>query len=405
MTEGHAMHQPSRRSVLQLLAAAPTAGLLSKPGVADASPIGPPKDLSPGGAFDRFIAEQAAADRFSGTVMVAHRGRPILTRSFGMANKKLSIPNGADTIFDLESITKTFTAVAMARLVQQGKVGLYEKLGTYLDGFPAEIADTVTVHQLLTHTSGLGVHGNDFSDTKEFAEERLTWRSGQEVMDGVLAIIRKEKLVFTPGTMNGYSNSGMFVVGAIVERVSGRSYYDYVREHVFAPAGMRSTDFYTRPQVRRNYRIAHDYLTDQTGGHTDFTDSEDFGFIGTPVNGAYSTVADLVRFARALQNGTLLAPAFSTLITTGKAALSPSDAPPDPDPHRFYGYGFRVSIRNNHGIFGHSGSGAGTTTNLDIYPDLDWVSAILCNYSAGFNTPSLLTPIVDLERQLISTWH
>jgi len=386
--------------VLGLLTAAPVAAAVvpadSAPAHADATSSGLPRSLLPGGQYERFVADQAAADQFSGNIMVARRGHPVLTRSYGMADKNRSLPNARDTIFDLESITKTFTAVACAKLVEQGRIDLHGKLGTYLDGFAADIANTVTVHQLLTHTSGVGVHGNDFSNTQEFFSERLTWTSGQETMDGVMKIIRKQPLVFTPGTQNGYSNSGMFVVGAIVEQVSGQSYYDYVREHVFTPAGMTSSDFYTRPQVRSNPRIAHAYLPAPSGGYTDFTESDDFGFIGTPVNGAYSTVSDLLRYADALRRGMLLSPSFSTLFTGAKVALSPSDRPPDPSLHRFYGYGFRVKIVNTHGVFGHSGSGAGTATNLNIYSDLDWVGVVLSNHGKP------ITSIVNLELQLVT---
>jgi CubicO group peptidase (beta-lactamase class C family) len=390
----------SRRSVLGLLAAAPAAaGFLladSAPALADAKPSGVPRGLLPGGEYEQLVAGRAAADQFSGNVLVAYRGHPVLTRSYGMADKGRSVPNGPETIFDLESITKTFTAVACAQLIQQGRIDLYGPLGTYLDGFRAHIAKKVTVHQLLTHTSGLGVHNNDFSTTQEFFSERLTWTSGQETMDAVMSIIRKEPLVFTPGTQNGYSNSGMFVVGAIVEQVSGQSYYDYVREHVFRAAGMTSSGFYTRPQARANPRIAHAYLPAQSGGFTDFTESDDFGFIGTPVQGAYSTVSDLLRYADALRTGTLLLPTFGALFTGAKVALSPSDLPPDPSTRRFYGYGFRVKMVNSHDVFGHSGSGAGTTTNLDVYPGLDWVGVVLGNYGNS------ITPIVDLEQQLVT---
>jgi CubicO group peptidase (beta-lactamase class C family) len=390
----------SRRSVLGLLTAAPVAvGALfavAAPAAADAGSSGPSRGLLPGGEYEKFVAARAAADQFSGNVMVAYRGHPVLIRSYGMADKARNVANTPGTIFDLESVTKTFTAVACARLVERGKVNLYDKLGAYLDGFPPEVANVVTVHQLLTHTSGLGVHGNDFSDTQEFRGERLTWTSGQQTMDGILAIIRKQPLLFTPGTRNGYSNSGMFLVGAIVEQVSGQSYYDYVREHVFTAAGMVDTDFYTRPQVRSNPRIAHAYLTDQSGAHTDFTDSDNFGYIGTPVQGAYSTVSDLLRYAHALRTGRLLSPSFASLFTAAKVALSPTDAPPDPSTSRFYGYGFRVKILNDHDVFGHSGSGAGTATNLDIYPDLDWVGVVLSNYSDP------ITSIVDMEQQLVA---
>src|SRR5262249_58943991 len=130
---------------------------------------------------------EATQDKFSGTVLLSHEGRPALTRSYGMANKQLSIPNGPDTIFALASVGKLFTAVAVAQLVQRGMVAYHEKLGTYLDGFPAEIADTVTVHQLLTHTSGMG----DYWESQAYLDQSETWTSADEVMDGIMAIVRQ----------------------------------------------------------------------------------------------------------------------------------------------------------------------------------------------------------------------
>jgi CubicO group peptidase (beta-lactamase class C family) len=395
----------SRRAALGALAAAPMAAgaLLAAPETVQAGthfdqsrckrpPRTVPDDLLPGGEFERFVSQQAAQDQFSGNVLLVYRGRPVLIRSYGMANKQLSISNGADTIFNLASVTKCFTSTAIAQLVQQGKMTFYETLGTHLDGFPAEIANTVTVHQVLTHTSGMG----SYSNSAAFLSGLKEWNSDAEMMDGVMAIIRQSPLLFTPGTRYGYSNSGFFVLGAIVAQVSGQSYFDYVRQHVFAKAEMTRSDFYTRPQVLACNDIAHPYWTQQSGDRADFTMSEYFGFIGGPADGAYSTVSDMLSFVGALCAGRLMEPSFTELITGSKVALSPSDLPFEPSRMRFYGYGYRNTFVDNERVFGHSGSGPGRATNLDIYPELNWVAIVLSNYDTSVG------PIVQLGRQLIS---
>jgi CubicO group peptidase (beta-lactamase class C family) len=389
----------SRRSVLGLLGAAPLAGaaLVAAPvttHAAAARSAAPPKDLRPGGELDQLIARLAAEDKFSGTVLLAHRGRPVLVRSYGLANKDRTVPNGPGTVFNLASITKSFTAVAVAQLVQQGRIHFHGTVGSYLDGFPAEIADGVTVHHLLTHTSGVGRPA--ISTGKP---EGLEWQSFDEVMDGTLAIVKRQSppLRFTPGERFEYSNDAFFVIGAIVARVSGQSYFDYVRRHVFRRAGMTRADFLSRPQVLAAGNVAHPYATQRDGTRSDFTTSEFFPFSTGPAGGAYSTAADLLRFAEALSAGTLLRPSFAGLTTSGKIALSPSANPPEPPSQAlFYGYGHLDAIVNEQRLFGHSGGGAGVATRLDVFPDLRWVAVILSNYDTTIN------PIVELERQLIT---
>jgi CubicO group peptidase (beta-lactamase class C family) len=383
----------SRRSVLGLLGVASLTGgaLVAVPGTASAAPhrsAAPPKDLRPGGAFDRFVAQQAAQDKFSGTVLLAHRGRPILARSYGMANKDRSIPNGQQTVFGIASITKSFTALAIAQLVQQGKLGFQDTLGAHLAGFPTEVASTVTVHQLLTHTSGVGRPALGGG-----TPPGLGWNSFDEVMDGTLAIIRQAPLQFTPGTQYAYSNDGFFVLGAIVAQLAGQSYFDYVRQHVFGPAGMSHTDFYSRPQVLADDAIARPYWTQIGGARVDFATSMFCPFTTGPAGGAYSTGPDLLAFARALMTGELVSPAFAGLITSGKVALPPSQLPSQTE---FYGYGYLDAIVNDQRILGNKGGGPGASTRLDTYPSLDWVSIVLSNYD------TTIDPIVELERELIT---
>lgn len=384
-------HPATRRSILGTLGAASLTGaaLLAGPDAADAAPSGSPakKDLRPGGAFDRFVAHQAAQDAFSGTVLLAHQGRPTLVRSYGMADRDRSIPNRPGTIFWLASITKCFTAVAVAQLAQQGKLTFHDTLGTHLDGFPAEVADTVTIHQLLTHTSGIGrpaLGGGAPPD----------WNSFDAVMDGTLAIIRQTPLQFTPGSRHVYSNDGYFVLGAVIAKVTGQSYFDYVRRHVFAPAGMADTAFYSRPQVLADNAIARPYWTQRDGTRADFVTSPYAPFTNGPAGGAYSTATDLLAFARALTTGKLLSNAFSELTTSGKVPLPPSQPPSQTE---FYSYGHLNAVVDNQRILGNKGSGPGACTRLDIFPDLDRVAIVLSNYDTSID------PIVDLERRLVTT--
>ncbi|MEO3876423.1 serine hydrolase domain-containing protein [Nonomuraea sp. B12E4] len=390
--------------MLGLLGAAPVAAagtLVAGQGFASAESARRgqvPKGMRPGGEYDQFVAQRAAAGEFSGTLMVAYRGKPVLERAFGMADKAKSIPNRTDTLFHLGSIGKCFTATALLQLVQQRKVALHEKLGTYLDGFPSEVAENVTVHQLLTHTSGVGRPPNGPPTKPE-------WDTVEEVWEGSLKAIRAQKLRFTPGTEWRYSNDGFIVLGAIVQEVSGQNYYKYVREHVFKPAGMERTGFYTKPQVLAAKDIAHNYTIDRkTGKEIDFTASPNFSFVGMPAGGSFSTARELLNFVMALrEDGRLLRHSFADLATSGKVpdvASDKADDKAEPDSLEqcsLYGYGFATSIFNSQRIFGHTGGGPGTGACYNVYADLDCVSVVLGNYDSDKTVP-----LIQLAHRLIT---
>lgn len=350
-----------------------------------------PADLRPGGAYDRFVTQLAARDAFSGTVLLSHRGRPVLSRAFGMADKERSVPNRPDTVFALASASKPFTALAVLQLAERGRIDCYGTLGTYLPGFPAGIADTVTVHHLLTHTSGMG----DLLGNSEFLEKAGTWTSADEVTTELLKIIQRQPLEFTPGTRHRYSNSGYDTLGAIVAAVSGQSFHAYVRRHVFAPAGMTRSDFYTRPQWLTERRIAHPYALTPSGQRIDAVRAGEGAarmFIGTGGGNAFSTGPDLVRFAQALQDGRLLGPAHTDLFMNAKLPLRPRGTTV-PGVRSFMAYGATAPIVNNHRLLTHGGGAAGESTNWTIYRDLNWCGIILSNYDQVD-----LTTLIDRER-------
>jgi CubicO group peptidase (beta-lactamase class C family) len=413
--------RPSRRTALGLFGASALAAggaALAAPCAAHASastvpadPSGPvPPGLLPGGELDQLVRQQAAQDQFSGNFLLAYRGRPVLARSYGMAVKDLSVPNTLDTLFALASVTKTMTATAVMQLVQQGKLSLWDTLGTYLTGFPAQTANTVTLHQMLTMTSGLSNYyvGTDWQTAQK------TWTTADQVLNGTMEFIREQALLFTPGTQYYYSNSGFVVLGAIVQQVSGQPYWDYMRQNVFARAGMTRTDFYTAPELLAldaHHQMAHPYSTQRTGG-TRVDVFGNAGFIGLPdgAGGPYTTVTDMLSFAVSLQGGTLVGPAFVQLLWNGKVPVKdgvggtlPPGVTTPPWQAWFSAYGFGDAIYNNRHVVGHAGGGPGIATNLDIYPGLDWVAVILENYDlTPFGTTPDVMPIVKLERQLIT---
>jgi CubicO group peptidase (beta-lactamase class C family) len=357
-----------------------------------------PPGLLPGGTFDLFVSQQAAQDQFSGTVLLSYRGCPVLSRSYGMANKDLSIPNSVDTIFALGSLAKIFTGVAVGQLAAQGAVQSYATLGTYLSGFPSGIADVVTVHQLLTHTSGMG----NYQTSPVWQADSRTWATAEQEFDDTMAIIRQSPLLFTPGTAYSYSNSGYYTLAAIVAQVSGQAFLDYVREHIFAPAGMVRTNYYTLSQWKTNPNFAHAYGPVQANGRrTDITAETQAFSYGGGAGGGFSTAPDLLAFARVLQEGRLLNPGYTYLITSGKYPIAPNDHNPDQPPAQWLsiGYGFEERAVNNQRISGHAGASpipGGISTNLSIYFDLDWVAVILSNYYIN------IVPFLQLEDQLIT---
>jgi CubicO group peptidase (beta-lactamase class C family) len=345
--------------------------------------------MVPGGRFDRFVAERAAAGQFSGTVLVAHRGKPVLTRSYGLADAARNVTNTTNTSFDLASMTKSFTAVAVAHLVQEDLLAFTDPVAAHLDGYPADVA-AVTVHQLLTHTAGAGRPG--VGNQRPPGED--DWNSEEDIWQGMSAYLRTLPLRFTPGTRFGYSNDGYFVLGEIVAAVSGLSYHDYVRRHVFAPAGLTDTDFYPRPAVVADRGIAHGYATQPSGERVDITTTPLLSYIGSPYHGAFSSAPDLLRFANALHGNRLLRPAYTKVVTGGKHALSPADRPPYDGEHLFYGYGHIESVTANQHVIGHSGSGPGRATNLDVMTGSAWTVVVLTNHDTS------IRPVVTLGRQL-----
>ena len=327
-------------------------------------------------ALQQYVTALARVDAFSGSVLLAKDGKVLYSAAFGSANKDFSVPNTIDTKFNLGSMNKMFTSVIIAQLVEQGKLSYDDPLSKFLPNFPnATAARKVTIKHLLTHTSGLGSYFND----EFFKSSRDRFRT----VDDMMQLAKGESLAFEPGARWSYSNTGMLVLGKVIEVVTKQDYFDYVREHISKPAGMTRTDAYELDGVNENLAVG--YEKEYTDDGTKRYRNNIFMHVmrGGPAGGGYSTAPDLLRFAEALTSGKLVRPATYELMTTPK---------PDVNSAR-YGFGFQLDPQT--GTAGHSGGFPGINSNLDIFKGTGYVAVVMANYGdAG-------QPVVDKIRSLV----
>jgi len=304
------------------------------------------------------VAAQNAAGRFAGAVLVAKNGTPVFEEAIGLADRARNIPNTVQTRFRIGSMNKMFTAVAVMQLVQAGRVKLDAPLGTYLKDYPnKELASHVTIAELLDHTGGTGdIFGPQF----EAHRLQLQTLADYERLYGSRA------LLFKPGSKWDYSNYGFVLLGLVIERVSRQSYYDYVRTHVYVPAGMTSTGSEPEDRAVPNRSIGYTWTPDGTLE----PNTDTLPYRASSAGGGYSTVGDLLAFANALQSHRLLNAHYTELLTTGKVDT--------PNGGR-YAYGFEDQTVNGVRCIGHNGGAPGQNGELRICPAIGYVVATLAN--------------------------
>lgn len=258
--------------------------------------------------LDRYLSEQTDADAFSGAVLVAKDGVPEFQEAYGYANKQYRIANRLNTKFNLGSINKFFTSVAIAQLIEQGKLGLDDPIGTYLEEFPREVAEKVTIRHLLMMRSGWG----DYWGNEAFTANKARIRTVSDYID----FLKDVPLDFEPGTNMQHSNTSFEVLGAIIERVSGRDYFDYIRNNIYKPAGMLSTDSYDRDGPVEDIATGYTNMNpfDPVGEGYQWTNTYLLSAKGSPAGGGYSTAPDMLKFDMALRNHKLLGPEYTDLI-------------------------------------------------------------------------------------------
>lgn len=248
-------------------------------------------------AVERIMDGLVKADAFSGVVMIAHGDKPVFTKAYGLADSAKKIDNNRETRFNLGSINKMFTRIAIGQLVSQGKLSFTEKLIKILPDYPnREAASKITIGQLVTMTSGIG----DFFNEKFEAADKSKIRS----LKDYLPFFVNDPLIFEPGTDKRYSNGGYLVLGLVIEKLSGKDYYDYVRENIFKPAGMSSSDSFAIDALPPNTAVG--YASQPSGKRT--PNVAELPARGSSAGGGYSTADDMLRFSIALKTKKLVIP-------------------------------------------------------------------------------------------------
>src|SRR5256712_7017182 len=281
---------PSRMLFSSLALCVLLVGCTASPGVPPAAPTPSPAIRA---ALESYLTDLEKADQFSGVVLVAKDFVPFATKAMGYSDSARGAPNATGTNFNLSSITKLFTAVAIGQLVDQGKVGLDDPLTKYLPSYPKAAGDRITIAMLLAHTAGTGDYLND----PGYLRVRDSFDTLAEL---IAAVDVRVSAGAAPGAAYKHSNTGYLLLGAVIEKATGRDYYDYVTEAVLQRAGVAG-GFLRNTEDERSLRgYALGYKPDGT------TNWRLLPARGTPAGGAYASAPDLLAFHRALVNGVLL---------------------------------------------------------------------------------------------------
>jgi CubicO group peptidase (beta-lactamase class C family) len=315
---------------------------------------------------DSLLAAYNKAESPGCAVGVSHNGRTVLSRAYGSANLEHGIPNSPETVFEAGSVSKQFTAAAIVRLAQQGKLSLDDDVRRYVPEVP-DYGTPITLRHLLNHTSGL----RDWGSVMQLAG----WPRGTKIYTHAHAldvISRQKSLNFTPGAEYSYSNTGYNLLAIIVERVSGMSFAEFSRRELFEPLGMTRTEW--RDDFTRTVRgRASAYTWEDGAWHLQMPFENVHGN-----GGLLTTVGDLLRWNQALDSGTIAG--LDTLETRGVLSNG-----------RRIDYALGLSVGELRGVreVSHSGATAGYRAYLARYPDAGVSVALLCN--AGNANPGLAT--------------
>jgi CubicO group peptidase (beta-lactamase class C family) len=326
--------------------------------------------------FDEVMALASKYKTFNGAVLVAENGKVIYKKGFGLANMEWNIPNTPETRFRLGSITKQFTATLILQLVEQGKIKLDGKLSDYLPDYRKDVGEKVTIHQLLTHTSGIPSYTGLPGFIRDVSRNPYT-------VDEFVKKFASNDLEFEPGSKFSYNNSGYFLLGAIIEKITGRPYEQVIKEKIFEPLGMKNS----------GYDHAATILEKRASGYIKTRD----GYLNAPyldmslpyaAGSLYSTVEDLFLWDQALYTDRLLSEqskavmykpylqnyAYGWVITKAKLGSGPETV---------------TSI-------GHNGGINGFNTLLVRYPEQRNLIVLLDNTSQGASLDRLAGELTNI---------
>ena len=300
--------------------------------------------------LDQYMQAQTNARGFSGAVLVMKQNKVLLEKGYGLADREWNVANTAETKYRIGSVTKQFTAACILQLIEAGKLSLTDKLSKFYPDFPK--GDSVTIHMLLNHTSGIA----SYTDAKEFMNVATLSLS----KDSMISFFKNKPYNFSPGTKWAYNNSGYFLLGCIIEKLSGLSYGDYLKKNIFDKLEMKNSgvdklDSVLAMRARGYSRIGKKTI------------NADFISMAWPFSAGvlYSTVGDLYKWDRALYGNKILSKeSLQKMFTPGKSN---------------YGYGVIIDSLEKHLRVWHNGGIPGFSTNFTRFINDDICTVVFSN--------------------------
>jgi CubicO group peptidase (beta-lactamase class C family) len=317
-----------------------------------------------GSRVDKYVQDSIKQQRIPGLALAVMRdGQIIKAQGYGLSNIELNVPVTPQTVFQSGSVGKQFTATGIMMLVEEGKVGLDDKITKYFPGSP-ESWNSITVRHLLTHTSGIKDYTDNIVDyRRDYTEEEL------------LKVVQALPLNFTPGDRYSYSNSGYMLLGFLIHKVTGKFYGDFLQERIFRPLGMSTTRIISEEDIVPNraagYRLVKGEIKNQEWVSPTLNTTAD--------GSLYFTVLDLAKWDAALYTEKLIKRSSLEQMWTPVKLNNGKTHP--------YGFGWRLREMNGHKLIEHGGSWQGFTTAISRYVDDKLTVVALCNLDSQHARP------------------
>ncbi|HYG65844.1 MAG TPA: serine hydrolase, partial [Thermoanaerobaculia bacterium] len=323
--------------------------------------------------IDRFLTETYPAAEPGAAVLVMKDGEVLLRKGYGMANLELGVPITPDMVFELGSVSKPFTATAILMLAERGKLSIEDDVTRHLPGFPTH-GRKVTLAHLLSHTSGVP----NFTSLPDWVgKQRLDL-----TVDELIGLFRGRPLDFEPGERYSYSNSGYVLLGAVIEKISGRTYEEFIEEEIFKPLGMTASRYGRAAEVIPG-RVDGYEPDPKSGPHEKRWRNSPYLSMNIPyaAGALLSTLDDMARWDRAVTEGTLLPRAALERMVTPFRLNSGKPAR--------YGLGWTLSELAGHEVVEHNGATLGFMSHMLRVPDERLLVLVMSNYPA--KTPRVET--------------
>jgi D-alanyl-D-alanine carboxypeptidase len=341
---------------------------------------------------DEYIEAEMLKQHIPGlSIAVVQAGKVVKTKAYGLANMELNVPATPKTVYQIQSITKSFVACGIMLLVEDGKLGLDDKITKYLSGLP-QAWSQVTVRQMLTHTSGIPSFVQDqgggaaivaFAQKTDSSEQIIRWAAARP-------------LKFAPGEGRKYSSTGYHLLGMIIEKVSGKPWGQFLHDRIFAPLGMSSTRVFSHFDIIPNRASGYNHFGDVPVNGLTFTSA----IMESAAGGLVSTVEDMAKWEIALKTGTILKP--SALAQMAVPIKLKNDSTVQGDDGTRYGLGWDLPTWQGHRVMVHGGDHVtGFTAIFSRFIDDKLAVVILTNLMpldigsvtkrvAGFYIPGLV---------------